>query len=249
MEYQGIPSDYDLTAETDLFIFPRGINLLMNSLTDKTTIEDAINATQNDTLKGEVFLSMLAVVKQLPEMQDLGRRYAQYILTDDQKARFDREIERINRLHIEMGVGASGLDFTYKDANGNDVSFSDFRGKFVYIDVWATWCTPCLAEIPHFKNLEKQFANNDNIVFVGISTDHLRDIHRWKNFIANHNLGIHGDIQLHGNVDGPTNISKLYGIIGIPHYLLFDKNGNIVSIDAPRPSSAEIVPMLNRLLR
>ncbi|MCL2027084.1 MAG: TlpA family protein disulfide reductase [Bacteroidales bacterium] len=249
MENRGISPDYDLTTNTELLMFPYGINLLKKSLADKVTIEDAIDATHNDTLKGEVFLYMLADVKQLSEFKDLAQRYSKYILTKDQQIRFDQEIERVNRLHIEKGVGVSGLDFTYKDVDGNDVSFSDLKGKVVYMTVWATWCGPCVAELPHKKKLETHFSGNNNIVFVSVSTDHLRDIQRWKDFVVNHDLRFKGAIQLSGNIDGPTNIHRLYGITGIPRYLLFDKEGNIVSIDAPRPSSPEVIPMLNRLLR
>jgi thiol-disulfide isomerase/thioredoxin len=112
--------------------------------------------------------------------------------------------------------------------------------------VWATWCGPCRAEIPHLKKVKDYFAENKNIVFVGISTDNPRDTQKWKDFVTKEKPG---GIQLHGNIEGPMNISRLYQITGIPRFLLFDKQGNIVSLDAPRPSSAELIPMLTRLLR
>jgi thiol-disulfide isomerase/thioredoxin len=115
----------------------------------------------------------------------------------------------------------------------------------VYLNVWATWCAPCRAEIPHKKRLEEHFADNADIVFVNVSVDNLRDLQRWRDFVASHQLG---GVQLHGNIDGPMNIRTLYGITGIPRFMIFDRQGNIVSTDAPRPSSPEILPLLTRLL-
>jgi thiol-disulfide isomerase/thioredoxin len=114
------------------------------------------------------------------------------------------------------------------------------------VDVWATWCGPCRAELPHLKKTKEQFTNKDDIVFVGISTDAVKDIQKWKDFVAAEELP---GVQLHGNVEGPQNIGKLYQIGTIPRFLLFDKQGNIVSVDAPRPSSPELVPLLKRLLQ
>jgi len=241
---------------TDILIFPYRllptILHFQNRFSEENLIGDnpniaLMNMLTNDTLKGEVFLTnILSAIRELPRMQEANTRFAKYVVTDDQKRRFNQEIERVNRLHLEQGIGNPGLDWTFKDVNGNDVSFSDFRGKVVYVDVWATWCSPCRAEIPHKKKVKEHFAGNDNIVFVGISTDAPRDIQRWRDFVASNELT---GYQLHGNIDGPGNISRLYNITGIPRFLLFDKRGNIVSIDAPRPSSAEIIPLLTRLVQ
>jgi len=243
--------DFD---NTDMFIFPYRIwtNILhiQNRFTQEHPSDKNLNLVlmdilTNDTVKGEVFLSMLSGVRELPAMQELNRQFAKYVVTDDQRRRFDREIERVNTLHLEQGVGSPGLDFTYQDVNGNPVSFSDFRGRVVYLNVWATWCAPCRAEIPHKKKIEEHFSGNENIVFVNVSLDNLRDLQRWRDFVATHQLG---GVQLHGNIDGPMNFRTLYGIMGIPRFMIFDKRGNIVSTDAPRPSSPEILPLLVRLL-
>jgi len=239
----------DITANTAILTYPFGVDLLLNFLSStisEISLENAINYISNDTLKGEVLLSSLVNVFYLSELQDLNKKFAKYIVTEDQRHRSYREIERIHRLHLEQGEGVAGFNFTYQDVNGHLVSFSDFKGKVVYVDVWATWCGPCIAELPHKKRLQERFARYENIVFVGISIDNPRDIQRWQDFVANNQLS---GIQLHGNIDGPMNINRLYNFSGIPRFLLFDKDGNIVSTDAPRPSSAEIVPLLTRLLQ
>jgi len=240
---------------TDILIFPYQLlpNMLFvqNRLGEADLIDGSpsvalINMFTNDTLKGEIFLTgIMPGVRELLRMQEVNRLFAKYVVTEDQRRRFLREIERVNRLHLEQGIGAPGFDFTYNDVHGNEVSFSDFRGRIVYLNVWATWCAPCRAELPHKKRIEEHFAGNDNIVFVNVSLDNLRDIQRWRGFVKDNELG---GVQLHGNIDGPMNFRTLYGITGIPRFMIFDKQGNIISTDASRPSSPEIIPLLTRLL-
>ena len=55
-----------------------------------------------------------------------------------------------------LGKGAPAVPFKFKDINGNEVSLADLKGKYVYVDIWATWCGPCNAEIPKLKELEKK---------------------------------------------------------------------------------------------
>jgi len=129
-------------------------------------------------------------------------------------------------------IGEPAIDFTYPDKDGNEFSLSSFNSSLVYVDVWATWCGPCTAEIPALKELEHDYHNN-NITFLSVSVD--TDKEAWLNMVAEKKLG---GVQLWAN--GWSAITKSYAISGIPRFMLFDANGNIISLDAPRPSSAEI---------
>ena len=70
----------------------------------------------------------------------------------------------------ELKEGDQAPTFKYLDINGKEVSLSDLKGKYVYIDIWATWCGPCTGELPHLKELEKKM-HGKKIVFVSISCD------------------------------------------------------------------------------
>jgi thiol-disulfide isomerase/thioredoxin len=132
--------------------------------------------------------------------------------------------------------GEPAINFTYPDKDGNEFSLSSFNSSLVYVDVWATWCGPCKAEIPALKELENDYHDN-NITFLSVSVD--TDKKAWLNMLADKQLG---GMQLWAN--GWSAITKSYAINGIPRFMLFDANGNVISLDAPRPSSSEIRELL-----
>jgi thiol-disulfide isomerase/thioredoxin len=153
----------------------------------------------------------------------------------------DKTIEETSSKLLEMKEGASLLKkmsgnpsplFTYENHKGGKTSLEDFKGKYVYIDLWATWCAPCIAEIPALKELEKSMEGK-NIVFVSISIDTKKDYDKWKNIIAKKQLG---GVQLIADKDWSSEFIKKYFVNSIPRFILIDPNGNIVNPDAPRPS-------------
>ena len=133
--------------------------------------------------------------------------------------------------------GEKATDFTYPDQNGEEFSLSSFNNQLVYVDVWASWCGPCKAEIPSLKKLEEEYKEKD-IVFLSVSVD--EDKEAWLNMVNKEELG---GVQLWAN--GWSKITKDYAIFGIPRFMLFSTDGNVISTDAPRPSSEEIRPLLD----
>jgi thiol-disulfide isomerase/thioredoxin len=139
----------------------------------------------------------------------------------------------------------------YENYAGGSMSLSDLRGKYVYFDIWATWCGPCIKEIPSLKKVEKQYEGK-NIQFVSISVDEGRGYRGdkasayagWKKMIAEKELG---GIQLIADNGFQSQFIKDYQINGIPRFILVDPEGNIVSADAPRPSSSELIKMFDKL--
>jgi thiol-disulfide isomerase/thioredoxin len=136
--------------------------------------------------------------------------------------------------------GKPAFDFTYESIDGKMISLSDFKGKYVYIDVWATWCGPCKKEIPVLKELEKEF-NEKNIVFMSVSIDKLSDKEKWRAMLKENEMA---GIQLIADKDKNSSISVDYKIKGIPRFLLIDRDGSIIDVRAPRPSSGEVEEIL-----
>ena len=128
--------------------------------------------------------------------------------------------------------GDLAVDFTYPDAKGQDYSLSSFEGNLVYVDVWATWCGPCKAEIPSLKKLEADY-QDQSITFLSVSVD--TDKETWMKMVQDKELG---GTQLWA--DGWSKITEDYAIIGIPRFMLFSADGKVISTNAPRPSSDKI---------
>ena len=96
------------------------------------------------------------------------------------------------------------------------------------------------------KALEAEYKDNKDIVFMGISVDASKNIQKWKDFVIKEQLP---GVQLFGgDMAGPT-LSKPYKITGIPRFMLVGKDGSLIYMDAPRPSSSEIRAVLNDALK
>lgn len=193
---------------------------------------------KNDTLKGDFALSQASSLKDYGDFLKFKEVIEPFILTDNQK-----KIEfRLSTELATLKPGDKGYEFKYEDKNGKMVSFSDFKGKVVLVDTWATWCGPCKVEIPHLKKLEKEMESKD-VAIVSISVDEEKDKEKWKQMIQDENLG---GVQLFAK--GWSEITKYYKITGIPRFMVFDKQGKIVTVDAPRPSSPELKTLLEKYI-
>lgn len=119
----------------------------------------------------------------------------------------------------------------FLDIDGNEVALESFKGNYVYIDLWASWCGPCIKEIPNFKKLEEDYKDK-NIVFLSLSVDANSD--DWRNKVK--------ELQLGGNQLelGESEFDKIMNVTGIPHFILYDDQGNLKLYKAPRPSTTQI---------
>ena len=129
-----------------------------------------------------------------------------------------------------LSPGKPAPPFTLRDVHGKQVSLADLRGSNVYLEFWSTSCAPCIAELPKTLELQKKLAK-ENVRFVYISLDGNESI--WKRFIDRRRFtGTH----LLGDNGHESPVAAAYFVTGIPRYFLIDRDGLIVSSDAPRPS-------------
>jgi thiol-disulfide isomerase/thioredoxin len=158
---------------------------------------------------------------------------------------FKTELSKKYKILKTLSPGNSSPKFAYKNAAGEVVALDDLKGKLVYVDVWATWCGPCKREIPNLKALELEFRKKA-VAFVSISIDKQTDYKKWLEMVKEMELE---GIQLFADKDWSSDFVKNYAIDGIPRFILIDKQGNIISADAPRPSSGdEIKNLLKKYL-
>jgi thiol-disulfide isomerase/thioredoxin len=140
--------------------------------------------------------------------------------------------------------GMPSPQFTnYENHKGGTMSLADLKGKYVYIDVWATWCGPCKREIPFLKEVEGKY-HGKNIEFVSTSIDQMKDHDAWVAMVKDKELG---GIQLMADKAWQSDFVQDYAIEGIPRFILVDPDGNIVSADAPRPSNPKLVELFTEL--
>ena len=133
----------------------------------------------------------------------------------------------------DLKSGNSAPDFTYADSRGKEYSLHNFKGKYVYIDSWASWCGPCKKEIPYLKKLEEELKSY-NIEIIGISLD--TDKNAWKKILNDKELS---GIQLYANGFN-SEFALNYNIKSIPRFILIDPSGNIIDVNAKRPSEGVV---------
>ena len=164
---------------------------------------------------------------------DLQNIYYAYVTSPSLNAIFKQACAKWDK----AAVGRPSPDFKGEDINGKQMSLRDFRGKYVYIDMWATWCGPCQKELPFLKKLEEKYAGR-NIVFVGLSID--ADKAKWEARVKSGELC---GTQLY--IGRGSKFQADYRISGIPRFILLDPNGRIVNPDMTRPSSEDTEKILN----
>lgn len=171
-------------------------------------------------------------VKDISEMENIYHTYVRdTLLTSSFAKKYERwDLSR---------PGKRSPGFRAPDVDGKVHTLADFRGKYVYIDMWATWCGPCKREMPYLKALEDEFKDAE-IVFVGLSVD--KDKAAWENMVRQGELT---GVQLY--LGTGSRFQEGYRVEAIPRFILLDKEGVIISNDMSRPSAKETAETLRNL--
>jgi len=212
-----------------------------SGLTIKKAINEEANFIALDTILSKDYFMKNTTIRHLATINNLyslfnNEFYNQFniivILKELKEASDNTEIKSIAQNVIDnllkMKVGTKAIDFTLKNANNETVSLSDFKGKYVYINFWATWSTESQAEMALYPEFMEKYGQH--VKFVSINIDSKKS--KFDNYIASHpkykwNMLYYG---------GKTNLLDDYEINNIPSYILVDPNGDILQNPADRPT-------------
>ncbi|AUP80683.1 TlpA family protein disulfide reductase [Flavivirga eckloniae] len=197
-----------------------------------------LSTNTNDTIRNGLLMDRgraVTYVKELHEYYDL------FMSTSTNEKDKEKVTKLYNRVK-KFSRGEPSPEFhNYENYAGGTTSLSDFKGKYVYIDVWATWCGPCMYEFPFLKKIEEKY-HGKNIEFVGISIDKAKDREKWKKTIEDKELG--GVQLLADKANYDSDFMKSYVVQAVPKFILIDPEGKIVQNNAPRPSETEALSKL-----
>lgn len=230
--------DNDMTA-----LFMPGLNLILSEVSVGSSLDEKLSHLFDNYKNGAIRLKVTEHI--------LDR----YLKRHDYTNKFDEGLEEIKAAskkfslqdtytqeYTKRKVTVKGSpfpqDIKLTDIEGNVVDLLQYKGKYLYIDLWASWCGPCCNEVPYLKHLEKKMKGYD-IVFISISTD--TDKEAWKEKVKELNLE---GIQL---LDEEGIFSKSLNVISIPFFLIYDKEGKLHTYGATRPSNAKTKSFLKEL--
>lgn len=204
-----------------------------------TVLQEATRFTKERTSSPVSSFVLFAISPLLNGAADLENRY-NALEPSAKKGSFAKMIEQTLAEANFNKIGAEALDFSQNDTLGKLVSLKSFRGKYVLIDFWASWCGPCRAENPNLVEAFKKYASK-NFTVLGVSLDDNKT--SWMNAIRKDRLTWTqvSDLQSWNN-----KVAQLYKIQSIPANYLLDPNGKIIAKDL---RGAELQIKLKELLQ
>ena len=128
-----------------------------------------------------------------------------------------------------LKVGAVAPDITGRTPDGKEVSLSDFKGKYVFLDFWASWCAPCRREIPYLKEALAYSGESDKIVVLSYSIDD--EYEDWTGCIADNELVHRNWVHISVLKGWNSEALKFFGVNGVPYTALIDPEGRVVQFE------------------
>ena len=141
---------------------------------------------------------------------------------------------------LKLQPGQPAPEFTLDDLDGQPVSLSQFKGQVVLLDFWASWCVPCIGDLPFLREAKKKM-DGWPVVFLNISIDGDED--DWREAIDKHKIE-----GVHVRVGSGSEVAKSYQVMGVPSYYLVDLQGLIVEHEGFRGNADELVAIIEESL-
>ena len=202
-----------------------------NQITDKhfAFIKTVDKAVTNKEIKQQLLYSIGRL--HLDKIQELDSAYAildKALINKNYKKEVTAKYESIKR----TAKGKPTPGFQFLSSEGDSLSLNDLKGKLVYIDIWATWCVPCMRELPSLKKMKEHFKEED-LAIVSICTWDEQE--KWKKMMSRKKMD---GLQLF--TEHENKFFDFFLVYGVPRFILLDKNGKIIDAHAKKPSQPEL---------
>jgi len=182
------------------------IKYLINKYKDQPTVLYALNSLNPKKNQDLIMSTLDHLTKKYPNLDQAKERKKEIL---DGLAQAEK-----------IANGKKAPHFAYPDVNGKNWSPKDFKGKYLIIDFWASWCGPCRQEIPHLKEVYKKY-KDQGLEILAVSVDAKED--QWKKAMAEEKMAWP---QINAQESKPVMASYLFS--GIPYLVVVDKEGNII---------------------
>ncbi|WP_422089854.1 TlpA family protein disulfide reductase [Tenacibaculum ovolyticum] len=200
------------------------------------------NNIKTNALKLDVLISFYYGISKTPER---SKEYYKLIRKYVTNPVFLKEAKKLYKNVNKTKEGEKSPSFKYENVNGKIVELTDFIGKYVFIDVWATWCLPCMQQIPYIKKLEEKY-HGKNIVFIGVSVDKKDKYSLWKETILSKKMK---GIQLFSDDSFQSKFIEAFSISSIPRFILISPEGIILNPNMSKPSDERTAEYLDELFK
>ncbi|MES2410580.1 MAG: TlpA disulfide reductase family protein [Bacteroidota bacterium] len=250
-----LKNGYDLKLKMDAKQFDESIKYTgkgeaENNFLAQATVEDSKYSYDDLLAADEANFNKMADEKKNADYKKLDSAKLNPNFVALQKEDIETSLARLKKYYNQK-LAANKMNnivapnFDYENHKGGTTTLESLKGKYVYVDIWATWCGPCRAEIPSLKKMEAAY-HGKNIEFVSVSVDADKDHDKWKTFVTEKELG---GIQLFAGKTVLSEFIKTFQVNSIPRFILIDPNGVVVRSDAARPSDPKLQQLLDSLLQ
>lgn len=240
-----------------LYRFSESYQLLIDYFIDRRALEERSRSIRGEFLKNKLIPQLFSNT-QIKEYL-LFRNVTKIISkakTDDSLTRsiysnFCKNVktqyylDKVSSIYKNLKENQKGRQlplFKFLDVNKKQLTFRKFGAKPIYIDVWASWCKPCLLERPHFERLAQLYQND--FTFLSISVD--TNFQDWYKAITSNQLKDH---QLLAENAFASDFAGFFNISSIPRFIILDSQGNLIDAHAKRPSDVDIETELQTLIK
>lgn len=196
------------------------------------------NLYLRDLMMGQFFRSQFPGSHDIKEYVDA---FMDHCDEDSLRQQIQGEYAKYVEKYGAVFAGRPAPDFSFYDVNGKVHRLSEMKGQILFIDIWGTWCGPCIEEIPYLKALHAKYAKDKRVKIMSIACD--KTDPKWKAFLQKRKDDMTWD-QYRVTPEGDKVLDNVYYVYGIPRFMMIDKNGIIIDSDTLRPSMGEYFPKM-----